>query len=167
MISDQDKMISDQDKMISAQDLGRYFEDKVHLTLCKSLNDSIYVLREKDVKKNFGSNNSSIDHCLISNDYIICIQDKWESKSASISKINHFLMGINNLSKLKPNLRCIGIYLSKLTVSGPSLEALSINDIKCVNISGGNMEGIIEYLLSYIHKYGFYTYEDDGSIIMR
>ena len=153
--------------MTSAQDLGREFENRVHLTLRKSLNNAIYVLREKDVKKIFGSNNSSVDHCLISRDYIICIQDKWEARPACISKINHFLMGLNNISKKIPKLKCIGIYLSKLTVSAPSLEALHSNDIKCVNIYGNDMENIIEYLLGYIHKYGFYTYDTEGCLLMR
>ena len=156
--------------MISAQDLGRYFEDEVHLTLCNRLSKSINVLREKDVKNIFGANNSSIDHCLISDNYIICIQDKWESRPACISKINHFLMGLQNIAKKNTHLQCIGIYLSKLPVSGPSHEALNSSDIECINIhciDDEKFDSIIEDLFIFIHHRGFFSYDSEGCIIMR
>jgi hypothetical protein len=154
--------------MLSPQELGIKFENKVHETLEDSLRIK-QILREKDVKSSYGSNNSSIDHLLedYGNGYIICIQDKWENRAACISKINHFLMVVNNISKKHPNQLCIAIYLSKLPISGPSSLAFMNNSIKCINIHDNNMDIAIEKLLECIHIYGMYTYEYDNSLVMR
>jgi len=152
--------------MISPQQLGFKFEDKVHETLSYYLK-RINILREKNIKNIYGENNSSIDHLLESNDYVICIQSKWEVKSAYISKVNHFLMALNNISKIHIDKKCIGIYLSRLPVTEPSQKALLNSDIKCINIYDDNMDLVIEKLLNYIHKYEMYSYEEDGAIIMR
>ena len=125
------------------------------------------VLREKDVKNIYGENNSSLDHLLESDDYVICIQSKWENKPACISKVNHFLMAVNNISKIHIDKKCVAIYLSKIPVTGPSSKAIVYNDIKCINIYDDDMNLIIEKLLIYIHQYGIYSYGYDDTIIMR
>lgn len=152
---------------MSNQDLGRFFENEVDKNLKKYLRYTT-ILREKDVKANYGINNSSIDHLIISDNNIICIQSKWENSKASISKINHFLMGINNIHKKNNNKIFGGIYLSKLAVSEPSKEALLDNNIYTINIYDNDMDNIIEKLLEHLHfTYHIWSYDFDGCIIMR
>lgn len=152
--------------MISPQQLGFKFEDNAHEIFKRDLRIK-NILREKDVKSAYGENNSSIDILLESDNYVVCIQCKWESKPACISKVNHFLMALNNISKIHVDKKCIGIYLSQLPVSAPSSKAITINDIKCINIHNDDMDLVIEESLIYIHQYEMYTYENDQSIIMR
>lgn len=151
---------------ISPQDLGRKFEDYVHLFLTRTYKE---ILREKDIKKRFGNNNSGIDHLIISDNICICIQDKYEETSASISKVNHFILCVQNIQK-QINKKCIGIYLSRLKVSGPSENSFidqnkTNNDIYFVNIYDENNELLMYKLMCVLYEYNIFIYDDDQCTI--
>jgi hypothetical protein len=154
--------------MISPQDLGRFFENKVHEMLERYLRNT-NILREKDVKSNYGVHNSAVDHLLITYNTIICIQSKWENSAATLSKVNHFLMTVNNIAMSKFKDQTIGaIYLSKLPITKNAKVALDANIIETINVHDTNMDNIIEKLLTYIHfKYKMWSYDYDQNIIMR
>lgn len=159
------------EETLTPQALGFFLEDKVNETLKSHLRYYDFILREKEVKSKYGVNNSGIDHLISINNYIFCIQCKWENISSPIGKVNHFLMCINNIAKEHPEKKCIGIYLSKLPVSGPSERALSTNYIYSINIDNNgsdDMDCIIEKLLIFFHYcFGIYSFEYDESLIMR
>ena len=159
------------EETLTPQAIGRLFDDKVNEALNLYLRYFDFILKEKEVKSKYGVNNSGIDHLISINNYIFCIQCKWENISSPIGKVNHFLMCINNIAKEHPEKKCIGIYLSKLPVSGPSERALSTNDIYSINIHNNgsdDINSIIEKLLEYFHyDFGVYSYEYDESLIMR
>lgn len=162
------------EETLTPQAIGRLFDDKVHETLKSYLRYYDIILREKQVKSKYGVNNSGIDHLVSINDYIFCIQCKWENKVAEISKVNHFLMCINNISKKHPEKKCIAIYLSKLPVSGPSERALVTNDIDSINIDNNGIDDmniLIEKLLVFFHYgFGIYSFQNDKygeTLIMR
>jgi hypothetical protein len=63
--------------MLSAQYRGRLFEDKVDETLKSHLRNYDIILREKEIKTEYGANISAIDHLIRIEEYIFCIQSKW------------------------------------------------------------------------------------------
>jgi hypothetical protein len=159
------------EETLTPQAIGRLFDDKVNEALNSYLRYFDFILKEKEVKSKYGVNNSGIDHLISINNYIFCIQCKLENTPSPIGKVNHFLMCINNIAKEHPEKKCIGIYLSKLPVSGPSEIALSTNDIDSINIHNNGSDDInslIEKLLVFFHYvFRIYSYEYDESIIMR
>lgn len=66
----------------------------------KKLNIFDVVMREGQLIKNYGREFYGIDHCLIVDNYIITIQDKWEITSPSIAQIDQFISVTEQLVKL-------------------------------------------------------------------
>lgn len=171
-VCNKDRHFDDEvEETLTPQAMGRLFDDKVNKALNSHLRYFDFILIEKEVKSKYGVHNSGIDHLVSIREYILCIQCKLENTHSPIGKVNHFLMCINNIAKKHPEKKCIGIYLSKLPVSGPSEKALSTNDIDSINIHNNgsdDMNSLIEKLLVFFHYvFRIYSYEYDESIIMR
>jgi len=152
--------------LITAQNRGRLFEKSIHTFLQKT---NLDVLSEKEVKKKYGIDTTAIDHLIELDSYILCFQDKYENCNPSISKINHFIQCVTNVST-RSNKKCIGIYISKMPLSANSLEAFNMNNISSRNIfislSNSNEEYILYDLINLLYSNNIFLYEEDGSCIM-
>lgn len=145
---------------------GLLFERKIHdLLLMTQFN----VLSEKEVIKKYGSNICAIDHMIEFGDFILCIQDKHQQTSASISQINHFICCVNNVSFIT-KLRCVGLYITINGLSKPSLDTFKLENSKNNNffheINGKNEEDVIFNLAYYLHENSVYLYDESGLAIM-
>jgi hypothetical protein len=146
---------------------GILFEKEVHKYL--KLTNNI-ILSEREIRNKYGSNISGIDHLINTEEFIICIQDKYMKSKPSVSQINHFIYCVFEVFN-KEKKKCIGIYLSNLP---PTREAsLSFENInnrsdkiyfKSINNS---IDKLIDNLLDYLHFYHIFSYEEDGSSIMK
>jgi len=151
---------------IKPQNIGRLFEKSIHSFLQKT---NLDVLSEKEVKKKYGIDTTAIDHLIELDSNILCFQDKYENCKPCISKINHFIQCVTNVST-RSNKKCIGIYLSKMPLSENGLEAFNINNISSQNIfisiNNSNEELILYDLITLLYSNNIFLYEEDGSCIM-
>lgn len=149
------------------QDEGRLFEKEISsiLNLTK-----LNVLSEKDVRSEYGQNNTAIDHMFETNHFIYCIQDKWEKNPVCISKINHFITCVNNISN-KKNKKCIGIYLSKMPLTKNSQTAFdeqnNMNKNLFLNINAEIKSKIFNDFIELLYNNDIYLYTDDNTCLMK
>ena len=159
---------------ITPQDKGRQFENTLHHKLLQTRSK---VMREAEIKRYFGKNVSGIDHLVYNDEYLICIQDKWQKSAISISQFNHYSKCVEEISKFpeilnNPNIKILAIYVSNQHLSGNTLEQFNIeNDryknktsrIKYYNCSDDNEDIIFRKIEKFLHnkKIFLYDYEDD------
>lgn len=153
--------------MLSKQKLGYKFEDNIHEIISQSIYE---VLRERQIVNKYTVLSNGIDHLIYLYDYIICIQDKWRETKPSLSDINHFIKGVENIYIKENYIKCVGIYLSKLPLTKGGLDAFEIENNKGTNyflsLSGDDFEEVIYKLSRLFYKNGIFFYEPDGSAIM-
>jgi hypothetical protein len=148
--------------MLTYRDNGKLFEELINSYLRRT---NLYVLSVKDIKKKYGIDTTSIDHLIETISINICI--KYDNSNPCISKINHFIQCVTNVST-RSKKKCIGIYLSKIQLSKNSLEALLKNNYsnKFFSINHCNEKFIIYELINLLYSYEIFLYEEDGSCIM-
>jgi hypothetical protein len=149
------------------QNNGIIFEKNVHDYL-KSTNCNL--LSEREVRNKYGSNVSGIDHLIVSDNYIICIQDKYMKSKPCVSQINHFIYCVFEVSYIEKK-NCIGIYLSNLPPTKEAQMSFESMNSKYENIYfksiNNSIDKLINNLLDYLHSINIYSYEEDGSCIMK
>ena len=126
----------------------------------------LVVHREKDVKSLFGSNNSAIDHMIVTDTFIICFQDKWMVSKPTISGINHFIQCVNNISRIESK-KCYGIYLSNLPLTNDANKAFiaenSINNnLNFISINDNEQDKLVQKLFYFLYSVGIFIYDDDN-----
>lgn len=148
------------------QALGLQFEDEIHELLVQT---RLQVLREKDIVRKYGSNLKGIDHLVYTIGYIICIQDKVTSYSPTLSLVNHFIQCVENIG-YKEGVRCVGIYLTKLSLTSPAklalLDANKRNVNYFVEIQAEDLAHLKYKLLSILYDNQINLYESDDSLYM-
>jgi hypothetical protein len=153
-------------RIFTAQELGIIFENEIHELLVQT---KFCVLREKDIVRKYGQHVKGIDHILYHENYIICIQDKTLSSSIVLSTINHFINCVESIS-YKEEKRCIGIYLSKLGLTGPS--RISLDDANTRNrntflhLEDMDLEHLKYKLLDLFYSNQIYIYDSEDTIYM-
>jgi len=151
---------------LTPQQAGFKFEDKIHRLLSQT---KFSVLREKDIVQIYGIIFKGIDHLVYTDNYIICLQDKWMITSPTLSKINHFITCTNNIG-FSVGCRCIGIYLSKKQLTGPALQAFEFENTKNINhytnLYDEDENIILDKLTRLLYENSINLYEEDGSLIM-
>jgi len=154
--------------MLSFQKKGILFEDNIHNLLLQT-KKSVY--RERDIIQSFGKHITAIDHMIILDDYCLCIQDKYQQTTVSISQTNHFIKCVRDMSDIlkKP---CIGLYISRVGLSAPSNESFKsenqklYNNNKFITLSATIQEEIIKKLTKYLYKKNIFLYDADDDLIM-
>jgi hypothetical protein len=148
--------------MLTHRDNGKLFEKLINSYVNRT---NLYVLSVKDIKKKYGIDTTSIDHLIETMSINICI--KYDNSNPCISKINHFIQCVTNVST-RSKKKCIGIYLSKTQLSKNSLEAFVKNNYsnEFFTINNCDEEFIIDELINLLYDYGIFLYEEDGSCIM-
>lgn len=153
-------------KYLTPQALGLQFEDDIHNLLIQT---KLQVLREKDIVRKYGSNLKGIDHLVYAIGYIICIQDKVTSSSPTLSLVNHFIQCVENIGH-KEKIKCVGIYLTKQTLTSPAKLALSDANKRNINlfleIQDDDLAHLKHKLLSILYENQIYLYESDDSVYM-
>lgn len=152
----------------SAQQEGILFEEKVHSLLSNIRTTEI--LREKDIRKNYGSHISAIDHLFIINDYCICIQDKWLKTTISNKDYNHFIICLYDINQRLINKKIIGIYLSKYSLSKEALVRYNEENekkiIKLINFDNEDQNKLLKKFHIFLHSNGVFLTDSDGDTIM-
>jgi hypothetical protein len=122
---------------VTASQEGFMFETMLYDELTKHFNSEFTIRREKDIKKEYGSDITAIDFEIFNNvktkdkDIIpskyVFIQLKWKNKASPISDINHYIKCCEDIEKKKKlNVKNVyHLYGTKVPVSGPSLQALN------------------------------------------
>jgi hypothetical protein len=155
---------------LSAQQEGIIFEERVHSLLSNIR--TTQILREKDIRKTYGSHISAIDHMFILDNYCICIQDKWQKTTISNKDYNHFIVCLYDINQrlISTNKKIIGIYLSKFPLSKEALVRYNEeNDkqfIKLFCFDNENQNKLLKELSLFLHSNGIYLTDLDGDSIM-
>ncbi len=155
---------------LSGQLEGKLFEEKVHSLLSNIRTTEL--LREKDIRRKYGSHISAIDHMLILDNFCICIQDKWLKTTISNKDYNHFIVclyDINQILQLN-NKKIIGIYLSKLPLSREALvrynEENNKQIIKLYCFDNENQEKLLKDLHLFLHSNGIFLTDSEDDCMM-
>ena len=160
--------------MKSPKEVGIDFENNVHYTLANYLKID-NLLREKDIIKLYGISCTAIDHMFnIPNTNIsICIQSNKSEENA-----NNFIKCIDLVQKISSRY-IQGILLSVQPITSNGNHAFGLINtsnsyIKLINIhldiptSQESQDILIDKLLHFLHNtYKLWTYDTDGSIVMR
>jgi len=151
----------------NAQLNGIIFERKVHEYLKLTKNN---ILSERDIRNKYGSNVSGIDHLISTDEYIICIQDKFMKSKPCVSQINHFIYCVFEVS-YNEKKKCIGIYLSNLPPTREASMSFQSMNNKSENVYfksiNNEIDKLIDSLLNFLHSINIFSYEEDGSCIMN
>jgi len=165
---------------MNPQEKGRYFEDNLHKRLLQAR--YCKIMREADIKKYFGKSVSGIDHIIYNeSDYLICIQDKWQSSTISISEFNHFSKCVEEISKHQEilnnkQLKILAIYASNQPLSANSLEQFNkeneryknkMSRIKYYTCNDKDEIIILHKLENFLHTKKIFMYDHNGDCIMR
>lgn len=145
---------------------GIIFENYVHKELKKT---RLSVYTEHEIINTFGNHITAIDHMIVLDNINICIQDKYCKDTINITQVSHFMQTVNTVSQIM-NKPCIGIYLSKSKLTGPSNNAFTINNQMNINqfieINGNTEKELINNLMEYLYSIQIYMYDNDGDCIM-
>lgn len=146
--------------------LGYQFEDIIHnlISQCEFI-----VLREKEITNKYGKIVYGIDHLILTNQFIITIQDKWKNTKPTLQDVNHFIKATERVGEIEK--KCyLGIYLSKLPITSYANTAFNFDNSyssnKFYSIHNEKINEIKKNLSDKLYELGIYFYEQDGSIIM-
>ena len=145
------------------QKKGKMFEDRIHniLTFTK-----LKIYREKDIRSNYASHISGIDHLIMNDDICIALQDKYvKSKKPTNVDIHHFKTSVTDLSKILKR-KVIGVYLSLLSPTQPATDSFNFENKNSKNeflfINDQDEELLINKFISFLYENNVYIYDDDN-----
>ena len=145
------------------QKKGKMFEDRIHNILILT---KLKIYREKDIRSNYSSHISGIDHLLMNNDICIALQDKYvKSKKPSNVDIHHFKTSVNDLSKILKR-KIIGVYLSLLSPTQPALNSFNFENKHSNNnflfINDDDEEVLVNKFINFLYENNIYIYDEDN-----
>ena len=150
------------------QKKGRIFEDRIHniLTLTK-----LKIYREKDIRSNYASHISGIDHLIMNDDICIALQDKYvKSKKPTNVDIHHFKTSVTDLSKILKR-KVIGVYLSLLSPTQPAINSFDFENKNSKNnflfINDPDEEILINNFIDFLYENKVYIYDEEDNIFMN
>jgi predicted helicase len=152
---------------MTPQQKGKIFENDIHNFI---INTKKLVLREIDIKREFGTNISGIDHLIICDNYCICLQDKLQQTTITNSQVGHFITCVNNLSR-KLNKRCIGIFISNNNFSSHAEKQIfDENSANMINkfdiIYDQNFDNLCRKIMLFLYEKHIWLYEPNGDCMM-
>lgn len=146
--------------------LGLQFEDTIHnlISQCR-----YKVLREKEIVNKYGSIVNGIDHLILTEHFVITIQDKWKISKPTLQYVNHFTKASKRISDIEKK-NYLGIYLSKMPLTSYAIKAFEFDNTyssnKFCSIHSEIVDDIEKELAIKLYELGIYFYEQDGSTIM-
>lgn len=78
--------------------LGFQFEDTIHNLISQC---EYKVLREKEIVSKYGSIAYGIDHLILTDHFVITIQDKWKKSKPTLQDANHFIKASERISNIE------------------------------------------------------------------
>lgn len=146
--------------------LGYQFEDTIHNLI---LQCEYKVLREKEIINKYGKIVKGIDHLILTEQFVITIQDKWRNSKPTLNDVNHFIKATERIGEIEKK-SYLGIYLSKLPLTSFADKAFDF-DNKCqsnkfYSIHSDTINIIKNNLTTKLYEFGIYFYEPDGTAIM-
>lgn len=145
--------------------LGILLEDKIDDQL-KKLNVFNKVYRENEYVTKYGKEYLGIDHVLYIDDYYITLQDKWESTSPHIARIDQFISATNIIKKrTKRDLLC-ALFISKIKMTQNGLTKLDNENSKYTDdryyaVSSSDMDLLVKKVCDFIR----YKLNEKGYVI--
>ena len=144
------------------QKKGKMFEERIHNILILT---KLKIYKEKEIKSNYASYISGIDHLIMNDDICIALQDKYvRSKKPSNVDIHHFKTCVNDLSKILKR-KVIGVYLSLLQPTEPAIKSFEFENKngnnKFLFINNNDEEKLVNKFIDFLYENKIYIYEDD------
>jgi superfamily II DNA or RNA helicase len=132
---------------MSSKNPGIELEQKVHESI-QTISQKIKIFRETDITRIYGKIANGIDHLILINDKMICIQDKWEKRKPCIRDINHFTSAVDMIcNKIdKELLLVLFISKKKFTKTGNNIFVENNKNIPSdiyVNIYDDDMDNLV------------------------
>ena len=115
------------------KNFGYIFENIIHDKL-KNLECFDEILYEKELKKRWGWEASSVDYLLIYDNNIILIQVKWrKTRRRESVHIHNFIKSINHIMNALTNKNMVmGLWISRREPFEDNKEFLSKHNIRCI-----------------------------------
>ena len=115
------------------------------------------IFREKEITNKYGGNFNGVDHLIYIDEYMITIQDKWESTSPDISHIHKFIGVTNELKKRTGRKLLCALFVSKIKMTRNGNDILKDANNKYTNnryysISGIDMDKTINKVISHLEN---------------
>lgn len=141
----------------------KLLESTMHEHLCKFFDDCL--VSDGPIVKRFGKSAFGTDHFVRKGNYVVLIQDKWESTAPSIRDINHFIRSSQYISsKISQNvILCLFVSKIQMSTAGQTLlnevnqeysesKYFSITCSESINVLVNN---VMQFLQPYLVRYGF------------
>ena len=133
-----------------------------------SRNIKFYVT-EKEIVIKYGNIVNGIDHLILTEYFVITIQDKWKNTKPTLNDANHFIKATERIGEIEKKSYS-GIYLSKLPLTSYAIKAFNFDNSyssnKFYSIYGETTNDIEKKLTKKLYELKIYFYEPDGSAIM-
>ena len=159
--------------IITPQAYGKQFENEIHAFLSRTNPD--LLLNETQVRKH-DVTITAIDHLLIMNNICFCFQDKWLTKSISISDFNHFIKCVELVAiKMNNSMKIYGIYISNTDFSSIAKTQFDKENnkyiqgqanIEYVKINNLNKQKIFNELHILLHSNNVFMYDNNDCIML-
>lgn len=147
------------------QKYGLLLEDTLHKFISEITKCKLY--REANVKQMYGPTITTIDHLIIYDSKIICMQLKWHKKKIPTFYTKGFINDVNIIQQKEKNYSVIGIYLSQHGLTKGSKSIFENQTIKFISISDTNEFEMINKLLYELkHNFNITVYDDQNDVIM-
>ena len=134
------------------------------------LKKTTFDFLEKDqIKQYYDNKNIDIDYLLNVPDYILCIKEKNELRTSSLSNIKDFIESTDLLSR-KTNRSCIGIYVSCMQLNKESVKLFEDQNYTTCNkyyyIDNKDRTILLQKLVNILYNNNLFMYDEDESCIM-
>lgn len=123
-----------------------------------------YSMREIECTRQFGE--KGIDHAILGDDFIVCIQDKWLSKTVCDKDATYFVGCCKRIEE-KIKMQVVMIFLSNMGLSRVAYpKYFGENCQHRYQVFSENPEEILNGLHKILHSYGIYMWEDQNICVM-
>jgi hypothetical protein len=134
------------------------------------LKKTTFNFLEKDqIKEYSGNRNIDIDYLINFSDNILCIKDKNEIRTPSLSNIKDFIESTDLMAR-NTNRKCIGIYISYMPLNKESVKLFEDQKCKTSNkyyyIDHKNRDYLLKKLIEILYENNIFMYDEDESCIM-
>lgn len=105
--------------------LSKYqFEDTIHTLISQCEHE---ILRDKEITDKYGPLVYGIDHLILTEHFVITIQDKWKKTKPTLHDANHFIKATERVGEME-NKKYFGIYLSKMPLTSYAIDAFNFDN---------------------------------------
>ena len=147
------------------QKYGLLLEDTLHNFISEITQCKLY--REANVKQMYGPTITTIDHMIINDSKIICMQLKWHKAKISTHYVKGFVNDVNIIQQKEKNYSVIGIYLSQYGLTKDSQTVFDEQNNKFISVHDVDEFNMLNKLLYELkHNFDITIYDSQNDVIM-